>query len=80
MEMFTILIMMMGKDIHINQNLSHRTLQISHLLDSVTDLAGYSPWGHRVGHDWATKCSTHITDSMDMNLSKLWEKVKDRKA
>ena len=23
-------------------------------------LAGYSPWGHRVGHDWATFSFTHL--------------------
>ena len=24
-------------------------------------LVGYSPWGHRVGHDWATSLSVHST-------------------
>ena len=27
------------------------------------DLAGFSPWGHRVGHDWATKHGTYIMES-----------------
>ena len=28
--------------------------------DSQRTLAGYSPWGHRVRHDWATECAhTH---------------------
>ena len=47
MEMFTILIVMMGMDIHKNKKLSNCTLQICHLLDSITDLAGYSPWGSK---------------------------------
>ena len=79
--MFTILIVMMGMDIHKNQKLSNCTLQICHLLDSITDLAGYSPWG-RKELDTTERLSTaqHITDSTDVNLSKLWERVKDRKA
>ena len=27
-------------------------------------LAGYSPWDHRVGHDWATKHSAEISQEM----------------
>ena len=47
---------------------------------------------HRVGHDWSdlavaaaaarqrTRWLDSITDSMDMNVSQLWEMVKDREA
>ena len=33
-------------------------------------LAGYSPWGHKVGHDWATKrqyCINYITGQLSLS-------------
>ena len=42
-------------------------------------LGGYSPWGFKES-DMAEDEIDSITDSIDMNLSKLWEIVKDRGA
>ena len=33
-------------------------------------LVGYSPWDHRVGHEWATKHSTEITTDLYAALRK----------
>ena len=46
-------------------------------------LTGYSPWSHRVGHNWATKLTKttgRITSSVSFNLTmaKLLEVLKTR--
>ena len=39
-------------------------------------LVGYSPWDHRVGHDWATNTHTHTHTHTDLNIKFyfLWSK------
>ena len=36
-------------------------------------LVGYSPWGHRVGHDWATNthAHTHTSSPLHMKLTSI---------
>ena len=46
--------------------------------DSQRTLAGYSPWGHRVRHDWATECAhthTHTELLIGFMLADLGESV-----
>ena len=56
-------------------------LQYSYLENGQGSLAGYSPWGCRVGHDGVTKHSTVLisqaksgfTDTVEVTVSNPWE-------
>ena len=42
------------------------------------NLAGYSPWSHRVGHGWATECMrvhTHTHVKYMLNFLKSWQSI-----